>query len=96
MTEDPIMRGRRWKVFYEEEGGLRDMLETIGQTYLERLSHVDPWKVDQLQVLAMAHKVTQQVDGMVRAIIGGAEVAQAAKEYTTKMQALPEAKRRRL
>lgn len=96
MTIDPIQRGRRWQAFYEEDGGLRDMIADIGRTYLERMAQVDPWNAEQLQVLALAHKVTQQLDGMVKAVVGGADVAEAAKEYMTRMQAIPAAKRRRL
>jgi hypothetical protein len=29
MSEDPIRRGARWKLFLEEEGGLNDMLAVI-------------------------------------------------------------------
>lgn len=92
--DDPIHRGRRWSAFYHEDGGLKDMLAQIKATYLERLASVDPNNTDQLQVLALAHKVTQQLDGMVLSIINGAEVAQASAEYTSRMQAIPKARRR--
>ena len=94
MSVDPIQRGRRWQAFHEEEGGLKDMLATIKATYLERLASVDPANVDQLQVLALAHKVTCQLEGMVQAIVSGADAAQAALDYTSKMQSIPAAKRR--
>lgn len=90
------MRGARWKAFYDEENGLKDMFGTIRATYLDRLAKTEPHKVDQLQILALAHKVTQQVEDMVTAIIANGEFAQASKEYTSKIQAIPEAKRRRL
>lgn len=93
---DPIQRGRRWQAFYEEEGGLREMIEAIQQTYLERLALVDPSNTEQLQVLAMAHRVSREFDGMIRAIVGGADVAEKAREYATRMQAIPAAARRRL
>lgn len=94
MTQDPIQRGRRWEAFYNEEGGLKDMLETIRQTYLDRLAHVDPANADQLRILATAHRVSREFEGMIRSIISGADVAQASKDYTAKMQAIPEAARR--
>lgn len=94
MSEDPIQRGRRWAAFYGEDGGLKDMLDEIKETYLTRLASVDPGNVAQLQILATAHKVTVQLEGMVNAVVRGAEVAQAANEYTTRMQAIPAAKRR--
>lgn len=94
MSEDPIMRGRRYSVFYNEDGGLKDMLAEIQRTYLQRLSAVEPSNVEQLQVLALAARITRELDGMIRTIMSGAEVAQAAKEHTARMQAIPAAKRR--
>lgn len=91
MTLDPIQRGRRWEAFFQEEGGLKDMLVEIQSTYLERLAAVDPANTEQLRILAMAHRVSREFEGMIRAIIAGADVAQAAKEYATKMQAIPAA-----
>lgn len=96
MSQDPILRGGRWKAFYHEEDGLKDMFAVIRATYLERLALTDPHKLDQLQILALAHKVTQQVEDMVKAIVSNGDFAQASKEYTSKIQAIPEAKRRRL
>lgn len=94
MTVDPIHRGRRWEAFFEEDGGLRDMFETIRTTYLERLSQVEPWETDKLSKLAMAHKITQQVEGMVRSIISNADVQQAARDYADKIEKIPAQKRR--
>lgn len=94
MATDPIQRGRRWEAFWNEDGGLQDMLVEIQATYLERLAAVDPANTEQLRILAMAHRVSKEFEGMVRAIIGGADVAQAAKDYTTRMQAIPAASRR--
>lgn len=96
VSQDPIIRGGRWKAFYNEDGGLKDMFAEIRGVYLDRLAKTEPHKVEHLQILALAHKVTQQVEDMVTAIIHGAEFAQAAKEHTSKIQAIPEAKRRRL
>lgn len=94
MAVDPIQRGRRWAAFWEEEGGLQDMLTEIQAVYLERLATVDPANTEQLRILAMAHRVSREFEGMIRAIISSGEVAQKAKEHTTRMQAIPEAARR--
>lgn len=94
MASDPIQRGRRWAAFWEEDGGLKDMLAEIQATYLERLAAVDPGNTEQLRVLAMAHRVSKEFEGMIRAIIAGGEVAQKAKEHATRMQAIPEYARR--
>lgn len=91
---DPIQRGARWNAFLNEEGGLGDMLAEIQRTYLERLAATDPGNTEQLRVLAMAHRVSKEFEGMIRAIIAGGEVAQKAKEYSSRIQAIPEAARR--
>lgn len=94
MSEDPIHRGRRWDAFFNEPGGLAEMFDVIGKTYIERMSSVEPWETDKLSKLAMAHKITNQVRGMVHAIVTGADVAQAARDYTDKIERLPSARRR--
>jgi hypothetical protein len=91
LTVDPIQRGRRWQAFYEEDGGLKDMLAEIKATYLERLAKVDPSNTEQLRILAMAHRVAGEFEGMIQSIVAGAAVAEAAKERTTRMQAIPAA-----
>lgn len=96
MSADPIQRGRRWQAFYEEAGGIRDMLAEIRSVYLERIAATDPSNTEGLRVLAMAHRVSTEFEGMITAIISGADVAEKAKEYTSKMQMLSPAARRRL
>lgn len=93
---DPIQRGRRWQAFYNEEGGIKDMLAEIRSVYLARLAATDPSNVAGLQVLAQAHRISIEFEGMITAIIAGADVAEAAKERTSRMQALSPAARRRL
>lgn len=96
MTDDALQRGRRWKAFYEEDGGLRDMLDTLGETYLDRMSSVEPWETDKLAKLAMANKITKQLKGLVVDIIGRGDVAAAASKHREQIEALPLRKRRLL
>lgn len=95
MNEDYfIKRGQRWKLFYEEDGGLRDILATIGRTYIDRMSDVEPWEADKLSKLAMANKIVGQLDNVVREIIASGQVAEHSKAHTKKIESLPAAKRR--
>lgn len=96
MSEDPIRRGARWKLFLEEEGGLNDMLKEIRQTYLERIAKADPSDTGKLQVLAMAHRVSLEFEAMVRQIVQNGEVATAARDYSVKMEKLSPAAKRRM
>lgn len=91
---DPIVRGRRYELFWNEKGGLKDMLAEIRQTYLDRLAQTNPADVQQLQVLALAHRISVEFEGMVRTVINGGDVAQAARDYSTKMAAIPASSRR--
>lgn len=93
---DPIQRGRRWQAFYDEEGGIKDMLAEIRSVYLTRIAACDPNNTEGLRILALAHRVSVEFDDMIRSIIAGADVAEKAKEYTTRMQGLSPAARRRL
>ena len=91
---DPVSRGHRWKLFYDEEGGLRDILEGLRVAYLERLSAVEPWETDKLTKLAIASRVTQAVDDEVRSIIEAGKVSGDRREHIRKIEAIPAAKRR--
>lgn len=94
--EDALQRGRRWAAFFEEEGGLRDMLDTLGTTYIERMSTLDPWETDKLSKLAMANKITKQIEGAILYVIGAGNMAAAAKRHAEQIEALPTRKRRLL
>lgn len=96
MSEDALLRGRRWAAFYEEEGGLRDMLELLGETYLTRMKQVEPWETDKLAKLAMAAKITDQLGGFIQDVIGSGKIAEAAKRHAEKIEHLPARKRRLL
>lgn len=91
---DPVARGQRWKLFYEEEGGLRDILESLRVAYLERLSAVEPWETDKLVKLSVASKVTKAVDGEIQAIIDAGKVEAAHRDHIKRIEKIPSAKRK--
>lgn len=92
--EDPIRRMHRWQNFYEEPGGLREMMGTIRATYFARMSAVEPWEVAQLSNLAIAAKVTEQLDAMIQAIARDGKIAEAADRQAEKVASIPDYKRR--
>lgn len=94
MNDETVMRGRRWAAFYKEEGGLKEILEAIGQTYIARMSVVEPWETDKLSKLAMANKIVGELDGCIRKIVADGEIAHNAIEHTKEIEKLPYAKRR--
>ena len=94
MVEDPLHRANRWKPFYAEEGGLKDILAYIGETYLKRMSQVEPWETEKLAKLAMANKITQQIDAMVQAIINDGKVQEHVQKRVKMIEAIPHKARR--
>ena len=94
MVEDPLHRANRWKPFYAEEGGLKDILTYIGETYLKRMSQVEPWETEKLAKLAMANKITQQIDAMVQAIINDGKLQEHVQKRVKMIEAIPHKARR--
>jgi len=94
MTEDPLHRANRWKPFYVEEGGLKDILAFIGETLLKRMSQVEPWENEKLANLAIANKITQQIDAMVQAIINDGKVQEHVQKRVKMIEAIPHKARR--
>lgn len=92
--EDPIRRQKRWQPFYEEPGGLRDMLSEMRAAYFMRMSVVEPWEVAKLANLAIAAKQIDMLDTAVLRIISDGKTAQAANDHADRVAAIPDYKRR--
>ncbi|AEI37722.1 MAG: hypothetical protein ABF461_04340 [Zymomonas mobilis subsp. pomaceae] len=95
--QDPILRARRWQSFYEEAGGLKDILSDIGTSYIQRMSAIAPWEPEaerKLLRLSMANRIVGQIDNLVQVIIGDGQLADQAQEHARKIENLPERKRR--
>lgn len=96
MNDDPaiIARAQRWKLFYEEEGGLRDIIQGLQSAYIARMSDVEPWETGKLSKLAIANKVCQQIEAHVATIFADGQMAQSARDHIKRIEQIPEAKRR--
>lgn len=94
MTDDPVLRAERWQAFYHEDGGLKDVLDTLRQAYFHRASDLMPSDTSALLKLGMASKIVDQVEAHVQAIISAGKVAAAAQDHADKIAKLPEARRR--
>jgi hypothetical protein len=62
MTEDAVHRANRWQMFYEEDGGLRETLNTLRQAYFDRAADLMPNDTAQLLKLGMASKIVDQIE----------------------------------
>lgn len=94
MSEDAIHRANRWRDFYQEDGGLRDVLDTLRNAYLDRAADLMPNDTAALLKLGMARKIVDQVDQHITSIIGAGKIEQAAQDHADRIAKLPEARRR--
>lgn len=91
---DPVARAQRWALFYNEEGGLKDILEALRVAYKDRMEEVQPWEHNKLTALSVASKVTRAVDDEIRSIIASGTVEGDRRAHVRKIEAIPTSKRR--
>lgn len=94
MSEDAIHRATRWRSFYDEEGGLRDMLGVLRQAYFDRAADLMPGDTGALLKLGMAAKIVDQIEAQVTHIVTAGKLEQAAQDHADRIARLPEARRR--
>jgi hypothetical protein len=94
MSEDIVHRANRWREFYEEEGGLKEVLETLRRAYFERAGELMPNDTAALFKLSMAARIVEQVDLHIRQILTAGRMEQAAQDHAERIARLPEARRR--
>lgn len=94
MSEDIIHRANRWREFYEEEGGLKDVLGTLRRAYFDRAGELMPGDTAALLKLGMAAKIVEQLDAHIRHIVAAGRLEQAAQDHAERIARLPEARRR--
>lgn len=95
---DPIIRANRWKLAYDEQGGLRDIFEDMRKAYFDRagtLAADMPFeqRMTALESLSRASEIVNAVESHVRAIIDTGTLASANDEYSDRIASLPERKR---
>lgn len=94
MSENLVHRASRWREFYEEEGGLRDVLDTLRRAYFDRAGELMPGDTPALLKLGMAAKIVEQVDAHIHHILTAGRLEQAAQDHAERIAKLPEARRR--
>lgn len=94
MSEDAVHRANRWAQFYEEDGGLRDVMQTLRQAYFDRAADLMPNDTSALLKLGMAAKIVDQIDAHVRAILDAGKIQMAANDHADRIARIPEARRR--
>ena len=91
-----VARAHRWITFYNEDGGIRDMIEATRRSYFEKVGTLKPDDTAGLQALGMADRIARELDAQVKAIIDAGKVEAKQAEHAANIARLPEAQRRRL
>jgi hypothetical protein len=94
VSEDPIHRANRWASFYHEDGGLKEILDTLKGAYLDRAADLMPGDTAGLLKLGMGRKIVDQIDSHIQHIFTAGKIEQAAQDHADKIARLPEARRR--
>lgn len=92
--EEKIRRANRWKAFFEEPEGLRDMLGALRLSRYKLMDEAQPWELPKLANLALGAQVARELEVMIQEIITSGKVAENAKAAAERMAALPDYKRR--
>lgn len=93
---DALVRAQRWIAFYEEKGGVGDILRQIDRAYFDRAATLAPGDDAGLKTLSLASQIVKQLDSHIKQIIDSGMIEQSNQEYADRIAALPEAQRRRL
>lgn len=91
-----VARAHRWIAFYNEEGGLKDMIAGLRRSYFEKVGTLKPDDVAGLQALGMADRIARELDAQIKTIIDAGKIEASQKEHAARVAALPVAQRRRL
>ncbi|WP_152682352.1 hypothetical protein [Sphingopyxis sp. C-1] len=83
---DPKARSDRWRSFYEEDGGLRDMLLDLRRAYFERAAALGARDTDGLWKLSIASKLVDELDRHVGAVIGAGDIAAQQDEHLARIR----------
>jgi hypothetical protein len=93
---DAVVRADRWVQFYNEPGGLGDMIQGIRREYFEQVGGLRAGDADGMRALAMADLIARKLDGTVKLIIETGDMERQSRQHAAQIAALPEAMRRRL
>lgn len=93
---DAVARGQRWLSFYNEPGGLAEVLESMRRGYFEKAGQVKPGDLEALMALSLADRICGEIDGAFRQVITEGQLEANERIRADKIARLPEAMRRRL
>jgi hypothetical protein len=83
---DPKARADRWSAFYNEDGGLRDMLRGLRMAYFERAAGLSARDTEGLWKLSIASKLVDELDRQIGAVIGSGDIAAQQEEHLARIR----------
>ena len=93
MSEDKQHRAARWKAFYEEPGGLRDLIDAMCHAYFERHGSLGVREHDKHYALSLAAKVARELEAHVKGIVDTGAI-EAHRAHARRVEELPASRRR--
>ena len=93
---DATARASRWIAFYNEQGGLRDMIASLRRSYFEKVGSLKPNDTDSLEALGMADRICRELDSQIKQVIDDGKIEQQQREHADRIASLSDAKRRRI
>lgn len=90
---DKARRADRWRAFYEEDGGLRDLIASMRQAYFERHASLGLSDTDKHYALSMADKIASEIEQHFKRVIDTG-VLDEHRSHARRIEALPAARRR--
>jgi hypothetical protein len=92
--EEKIARGKRWKAFFDEPEGLRDMLGTLRLARFAEMEKTPFHQAWTFANLAIAAEMAREMETYIQEIITGGNIAEAAKRAAERQAAIPDYKKR--
>ena len=76
ISPDAIVRAKRWEEFYNETGGLADMLAALRREAFEAAAELDPKDTDKIYYWATADRNLRRLDHKVLQVIASGKTLQ--------------------
>ena len=85
---EAIARGQRWSAFYEEEGGIKDMISSLRHDYFTKVGQLSPGDTQKLLALGMADKIAVEIERKIQTVIETGRIRANDKAHTHKIAAV--------
>lgn len=92
--EQRIARAARWQAFYQEAGGLKDMIDALRETHLDALTMVEPWDEPRLRKIGLSMAMVKQLEQTIRNIMADGRIEEHAAAHAERLAEIPERKRK--